>query len=209
MHKVDQIILASGSKFRKQLLAATGLDFSVINSDVDENKIQKKNGPLVAAARADAKAKAVAKELKSALVIGADQTLSLAGTVFDKAESRSEAKERLSFFSGKEHFLHSAICLYYSDSDSRLLKLKETCVDVSMKMRELSQNEIEKYAESGEWRGCVGCYQAENMGSTLFEKIGGDNSSVIGLPICELLSSLWSLGISPLTNPKGPWDLQL
>ena len=42
-----------------------------------------------------------------------------------------------------------------------------------------------------------------------FEKIGGDNSSVIGLPICELLSSLWSLGISPLTNPKGPWDLQL
>ena len=106
MHKVDQIILASGSKFRKQLLAATGLDFSVITSDVDENKIQK-NGPLVAAARADAKAKAVAKELKSALVIGADQTLSLAGTVFDKAESQSEAKERLSFFSGKEHFLHS------------------------------------------------------------------------------------------------------
>lgn len=201
------LVLASGSKFRQQILTATGVDFKVITSDVDESTIIENTGERMAVARADAKAKAVADQQSSSIVIGADQTLSFGGKIYNKAESRSEAKKRLLEFSGNNHYLHSAVIIYFSDENSKTKKIAEFCVNVPMKMKVLNDQQIENYLDSDEWKGCVGCYQAENKGSVLFESVGGNNTSVIGLPICELTLELEKIGISILENPNGPWTL--
>lgn len=204
---IEKIILASGSKFRQGLLKATGLDFEVKTSKVDESKIVEPTGAKMALARAHAKAKAVAEGVRSGLVIGADQTLSFNGKIYDKASSRGEARDRLKEFSGNIHHLHSAVCIYLA-KDGQVRLLSDFCVDVAMDMKELNDKAIEAYLDSGEWDGCVGCYQAENKGALLFNSIGGDNSQVIGLPMCELSTCFDNLGITILENPNGPWVIK-
>ncbi|MDB2447220.1 Maf family protein [bacterium] len=207
MTQITTIVLASGSKFRQEILRSTGLEFDVKTSKVDESKIVEKTGQDMALARANAKALAVATGLEGTLVIGADQTLSLDDKIFDKAQSREEAEARLNEFSGKIHHLHSAVVLYLADS-GETKKIGEFCVNVSMTMKTLSALTVSNYLDTNEWKGCVGCYQAENKGSLLFEKVGGNNTSVIGLPICELSGLLEDHGIFILDNSFGPWELK-
>jgi septum formation protein len=76
-----------------------------------------------------------------------------------------------------------------------------------MTMRKLTSGEIDRYLATGEWRGVVGCYQAEKIGIQLFESIGGDTTAVVGMPIPQLLSALRSLGINTIESPQGPWRL--
>lgn len=207
--KTASLILASGSKFRKQLLSATGAKFSVKTSNVDEKKILAEGGANIAIARAVAKSKAVAESIEEGIVIGADQTLSFGGKVYDKAESEEEARERLTAFSGNTHHLHSAVVVYLKQSTlPNPIELGSFIVDVPMTMKKLTDKQITNYLSTNEWKGCVGCYQAENVGSLLFESIGGDNTSVIGLPIPNLSMLLAEHGIDLLDNPEGPWEVK-
>ena len=110
---------------------------------------------------------------------------------------------RITEFAGQTHYLHSAFCLALGDK-----LLHAECVDVPMIMRKLSESEIDRYVESGEWEGCVGCYQFENRGGLLFDpKTSGDQSSIIGLPIRQLNFAFLKLGINLLTQPEGPWEI--
>lgn len=200
---LNEIILASSSKHRQKVLSATGLKFRAIASEVDESEIRARSGKDLALARAEAKALDVLKKTPRALVIGADQTLTFNDEIFGKVNSKEEAIERLKTFQGKIHKLHSAVVLC-ANVDGGVFK-DRFCTDVEMDMRFLTDEEIEAYVDNGEWQGCVGCYQAENTGSLLFSQIGGDNSAVIGLPICELNTKLLCIGINLIESPSGPW----
>jgi septum formation protein len=76
-------------------------------------------------------------------------------------------------------------------------------------MRALASDELDAYVRTREWEGCAGCYQYENLGAQLFDWVDGDHATIIGLPVLALLKQLRKLGINTLTQPMGPWDLQL
>lgn len=193
------VILASTSKYRVQLLASTGLNFRSVDSQVNESEIIGTTAKEVALQRALAKATAVSLQNPGDIVIGADQTLDFQGKIRGKAENQKQAFEFLKEMSGHGHILHSAVAITQKSEDKKNAEIISSFViDVPMHMRKLSDGEISKYLETAEWKGCAGCYQYENVGMNLFEKIGGDHSSIIGLPLLPLLKELRNMGIGPL-----------
>ena len=207
MASIKKIVLASQSPFRRQLLASTGLAFDVVVAPIDEAAIKAPEPRQLAEARAAAKGLAVAAQLPECLVIGADQVLSLDGYSYDKAPDLATAKRHLESLNGKSHTLHSAIVLAYADASQPARLLRRFTVDVAMTMRRLSPAEIDGYLATGEWQGSVGCYQFENRGVQLFEQVASEHSSIIGLPLQELMRQLRELGVAPLLQAAPPWHL--
>lgn len=205
MLKVQRLLLASSSPFRKKLLVSTGIEFSTLTSEVDEYKLVGADPAETCGLRAAAKALAVAALAPDALVIGCDQILELAGRSFDKAKSAGEAAARLQEFSGKTHRLINQIVIANHNHSDRVIAA--LTITVPMTMRSLTPEEIEAYVATGEWQGCVGCYQFENRGIHLFEQTPEDHSAIVGLPLQPLLKELRRLGINPLLQPKGPWTI--
>jgi septum formation protein len=208
MITIQRLVLASSSPFRKKLLASTGVDFSVHAPEVDEYSLKGATSAETCALRAKAKALLVADVDRQALAIGCDQILDLAGQTFDKAKSPEEARQRLAQFSGKTHHLINHIAIAYHNQSKPTL-LAQFSLSVPMTMRKLEQRDIDAYIDTGEWLGCVGCYQFENRGIHLFEDTPEDHSAIIGLPLQPLLKTLRRFGIDPLLKPKGPWDIKL
>jgi septum formation protein len=210
MASVKELLLASGSSFRKALLDAAGVRFRVRTAEVDEYAIRDDDPQRLALKRAEAKALAVAALEPGRLVIGADQVLSLGTQTFDKAKDRAEAKLRLTQLAGQVHHLHSAVALCFRADDADEARLVERfVVDCAMPMRPLAEAEIEAYLDTGEWQGCVGCYQYENRGVHLLHGVAAEHSAIVGLPMTALLGSLRRLGIDTLRSPGGPWEAKL
>jgi septum formation protein len=203
----QSVVLASSSPFRKKLLAATGLSFVVQTADVDEYALTGATPSKTCRKRARAKALAVAEKAPQSLVIGCDQILALDGRSFDKARDPVEAADRLRFFAGRTHHLINQIVLtHHNQETGQIRELLAIEVAVPMSMRSLTDAEIKAYVATGEWQGCVGCYQFENRGVNLFEHTTEDHSAIVGLPLQPLLAALRRLGVNPLTNPTGPWQ---
>lgn len=216
---IQRVVLASSSPFRKKLLSSTGLEFTTQTAAVDEYALVGATPTETCFLRAKAKAEALALIAPGDLVIGCDQILALDGKSFDKAKDSEEAAARLKLFSGRTHYLINQITLTYHNhvlgegqEGPQILTSFE--VTVPMQMRSLSHDEITAYVATGEWQGCVGCYQFENRGINLFDAVSGqpvaegafiDHSAVMGLPLVPLLAELRRLGVNALTNPRGPW----
>lgn len=191
MSKSKRIVLASTSPFRKKLMDEAGIACDVAPALGDERSVAGLPPIELAAKRAEFKALDVARRSEAgALIIGADQVLSLDGVSFDKAETESEAIQRLLEFQGRTHFLHSGICLVEVRPGGGIATVFETVVNIQMVMGPMSLDVIKKYVATGEWQGCVGCYRIEGEGRNLFTEVGGDHSSVIGLPMVELKKAL-------------------
>jgi septum formation protein len=189
---VTGLVLASKSAARAAVLRGAGVAFEAVASHVNEAALKEEllraeRGPAkIAQALAEAKALAVAWE-RDELVIGCDQTLDLHGTLFDKAETLDEARERLKLLRGQTHELHSAVVVTRGND----VKYRE--LDSSrMTMREFSDDWLEAYlARQGETiLGSVGCYQLEGEGAQMFDQVVGDYFSILGLPLYGLLGFL-------------------
>jgi septum formation protein len=189
---VTGLVLASKSAARAAVLRGAGVAFEAVASHVNEAALKEEllraeRGPAkIAQALAEAKALAVAWE-RDELVIGCDQTLDLHGTLFDKAETLEEARERLKLLRGQTHELHSAVVVTRGND----VKYRE--LDSSrMTMRAFSDDWLETYlARQGETiLGSVGCYQLEGEGAQMFDQVVGDYFSILGLPLYGLLGFL-------------------
>ena len=199
-----RVILASGSAARRQMLAAAGLSFDVIPSEVDEGALRYEldvellihDGfpQQVAQVLAEAKAVDVSRRHPGALVIGADQVLRLAGSngVFTKPCSRTAARTQLRQLSGKTHLLHSAVVLAL---DGKVVW--HELASSAMTMRDVSDAFIDDYLTRASDTVCtsVGAYQLEGLGIQLFEKIEGDYFTILGLPLLPLLAELRRLKV--------------
>jgi len=187
------LILASQSRARQTLLANAGIDFEVVPADIDERAVQRASRLSapgeIAALLAREKALSVSTRHHGRIVVGADQTLALAFTLFSKPADRAQAKEQLRALAGRSHELHSAVAVARDDEI-----LFEAASIARMTMRQLGEADIDAYlGEAGRAvTSSVGAYQLEGLGVHLFERIEGDHFTILGLPLLQLLAFLRS-----------------
>ena len=193
---VPELILASKSASRRAMLDAAGVAYEAIPANVDERGIEQvlqgASPPEIAEALSVAKAAALAALHPERLVLGSDSLVVVDGRRFDKPGSRENAAEHLRFFSGKPLELHSAAALVRGD----------TCVwsassQALLHVRELSEAFIEHYLEQ-EWPEVgftVGVFRIEAMGVQLFDRIEGDQFTILGMPLLPVLEALREEGV--------------
>ena len=190
------VILASTSPSRGALLRATGLSFSAVSPGVDETPIKLRMlaagaGPKdVALELAEAKALAISRHTPG-LVIGADQTLEIAGELFDKTKTMEETRRRLKQLRGRSHHLFAAVALAEGDR-----VVWRTVEKATLTMRSFSDEFLETYLErtGPAVMSSVGAYHLEGLGAQLFEKVDGDYFAILGLPLIGLLAALRTAG---------------
>lgn len=201
------IVLASQSASRKAMLSAAQVPFETLSPGVDEEaaKDALRADGLDARALADAlaelKALKVSRRVPGALVLGCDQTLSLAGGIgdgedrgqmIDKAVDRADASHILRLLSGRVHHLHSAAVIVLNGEP-----IWRHVERVRMTVRPLSDAFIASYLDA-DWdalRWCVGCYRIEGPGAQLFSKVEGSQFAIQGLPLLPLLDFLRVRGV--------------
>ena len=191
------IVLASGSAFRQKMLRDAGVVFRVERSEIDERAVEKTlegsgaDPETLAQILAEAKAVDVSEREPGAVVIGADQTLSLGDEVFHKPADMEGARRHLLKLSGRTHQLNSAVVIARDGGviwrHVGVARLTMRDLDPAFIGRHLS-NVGEKALAS------VGAYQIEGEGIQLFEKMEGDTFTIVGLPLLPLLAELRSLG---------------
>lgn len=188
------LILASTSAARKQMLSNAGITFTAQTPMIDEESIkqslraQSLSGRDLADALAEFKARKLSQRFPDDLILGADQTLECSdGTMLDKPTSRAALKEQLIALSGSTHDLWSAAVL--TRNGNAMWRHVERC---RMHMRSLSAGFIDQYVETeGEAvLNCVGGYRIEGLGVQLFSKIEGSHFGIMGLPLLPLLDIL-------------------
>ena len=130
-------------------------------------------------------------EVNQGIIIGADTLVSLDEHVLGKPHSRSDAREMLVLLSGKEHLVLTGLCILDTQTDESAEAVEETFV----RFRELSEQEIDSYLDTGEWEDKAGAYAIQGRGALFVEAISGDYFNVMGLPLCRLGLLLKELGV--------------
>jgi septum formation protein len=190
-----EIILASQSPTRREMLRRAGIAFTAAKPSVDETLLKQDAQSLGPAALAlflaERKAASVAHQNPDALVIGADQVLNFSGASFDKPDSRTAARRQLQTLAGQSHRLETAVCCARDTS-----AIWRHSAAATLTMRKLSDTEIDRYLDhiGDDALTSVGAYKLEGLGVQLFEKVEGDFFTILGLPLLPLLSFLRTEG---------------
>lgn len=190
------IVLASKSASRRAMLDAAGVPYDARSADLDERAIEARLADAAPAevATALAAAKALAIEEPTRPVLGSDSLVVVEGQRFDKPADRAQAAEHLRFFSGKTMHLHSAAAIVRGG------EVVWRHADVAnLVVRHLSDAFIQQYLDA-EWPEvgyCVGVFRIEALGVQLFERIEGDQFTVLGMPLLPVLGALRDLGELP------------
>jgi septum formation protein len=182
------LILASTSSARRALMDALHIPYRAVAPGVDE---QVPPGTLVrdaVAQLAERKAQAVRARFPDALVIGCDQLVSLDGEALGKPANRERAKAQLERLSGRAHQIVTGLCLVGPGVHERHVE------ETRLTLYPLSEGELERYLDLGEWEGCAGSYRVESAGQALFSSIEGDRTNVQGLPMVPLVRLLRQTG---------------
>ncbi|MFC6591012.1 Maf family protein [Deinococcus lacus] len=176
-------ILASGSPRRRELLAYLLPAFEVIVSEVSEESAETDPAAL-AVALAQRKAGAVARQHPGRPVLGADTVVALGGTLLGKPADEAENREFIQRLSGQTHQVVTGLCLVTGG------QVHTAYESTAVTFRPLSAAEIAHYAASGEGLDKAGGYGIQGLGMALVERIDGDYSNVVGLPLARTLELL-------------------
>ncbi len=196
------LVLASTSKYRRQLLERLRIPFEAVDPEVDETPLQQRGLPPKDLVRtlAQTKARAAATRYSHAIILGGDQCATIDGIVLGKPGSIDRAVEQLEELAGRTHQLVTALCVIDTTSGH-----EDTIVDVhDMTLRPLSRPQIRRYVEVDCPVDCAGSYKLESLGVALFEEVSGrDPTAIVGVPLMRLASMLARVGFDVFTHAAG------
>lgn len=191
-HLAQQLVLGSGSIYRRELLQRLRIPFEVYSPDIDETPLPGEMPGATALRLAANKARAAAAVYPDALIIGADQVAVLENTLLGKPLTHENAVRQLRLLRGKEVTFHTALSLF----NSRSARMQTRLIPSHVKFRELSDQQIENYLAREQPYHCAGSAKSEGLGIALIERITGDDpNALIGLPLIALVEMLAHEGI--------------
>lgn len=187
----NSLVLASGSRYRKELLKRLGLPFKVWSPDVDESPLPGEVPRETAVRLARAKARAGGKRFSQAWIVGSDQVADLDGAPIGKPGNLENARRQLRQLSGHTVLFHTALCLW----NDRLERGHERIVTTDVYFRRLTDTEIDRYLEREGAFDCAGSAKSEGLGISLLSRLGGeDPTALVGLPLIALSAMLRAEG---------------
>ncbi|WP_020587477.1 Maf family protein [Desulfobacter curvatus] len=195
----EEIILASGSPRRKELMAQAGISFKIHVADIDESKVDPGMAPQdYVCLLSRTKAQAVAVNYPDAWTIGADTIVAVDNTILGKPAGHRQAAAMLSQLNNREHNVFTAFTIIRPKSNDLVTK----AINTRVRFKALSNDEINWYAATGEPYDKAGGYGIQGIGAFLVKEISGSYTNVVGLPVCELIDALASLGAISFKETK-------
>ncbi len=184
---MKKLVLGSTSPFRRELLAKLGLPFETSSPDIDEQRQENESAQTLVTRLAVEKARAVAANHGSALIIGSDQVACINGEILGKPGSRERAIEQLELAAGKTVTFYTGLCLL----DSASGRIQSLCEPFLVHFRNLDRQQIERYIDAEQPFNCAGSFKSEGLGISLFSRLEGDDpNTLIGLPLIKLIEML-------------------
>ncbi len=204
-HVAPELILASSSRYRRELLDRLGLTYQCQSPDIDERPHEGESPHDLVTRLAREKAIAGAIGRENALIIGSDQLAVCGDEILGKAGSFSNAQRQLQKMSGRRVLFLTSLCLL----DSRSQEASEELDITTVTMRELGQSEIQAYLHAEQPYDCAGSFKAEGLGIALFDRIESDDpTGLIGLSLVRLCRLLRKMGYNPLMNQQANLRLE-
>ncbi len=188
----EQLVLASGSPRRKELLSLLGVDFIIRAPEVNESQHAGEDPENYVRRVSSEKASAV----KGSVVLGADTCVVLEGTIYGKPVSLENAEAMLQKLSGKVHQVVSGVAVRTSE------QLMITVVHTDVEFISLTQRLIDWYLGIGESLDKAGAYALQGAGGSLIKAINGSHSNVVGLPLVETASLLDRAGVDVMSPER-------
>jgi septum formation protein len=189
---MSNLILASTSPYRKMLLERITANFTCESPGIDEDilKAKLKSPQELTEALAFQKAEAVFAKNPDAIVVGGDQVACLGKEILGKPGNHQNALEQLASMSGKTHSLVTSICILSPEKKNIFTNI------TSLKMKELSNSDLEAYLKIDKPYDCAGSYKIEEKGILLFDRIETDDfTAITGLPVIQTSKALKELGV--------------
>jgi septum formation protein len=187
-----KLVLASGSPRRLALVQQAGIEPDALRpAEIDELPRKGELPRALATRLARAKAETalagvrIDDELRGAFILAADTVVAVGRRILPKAELLDEAAQCLRLLSGRNHRVYTAVCLVTPREAFR-----QRLVETRVRFKRLSEEDIEAYLASGEWRGKAGGYAAQGLAGTFIVKIVGSYSGIVGLPLYETTTLL-------------------
>ncbi|MGA7826460.1 MAG: nucleoside triphosphate pyrophosphatase [Geobacteraceae bacterium] len=192
-----KLVLASTSPYRRELLERLGIPFEAVAPRFDEQLDQGIVPEELVKNLALGKALSLADDFPDAVIIGSDQVFVAAGEIVGKPETAEKAFAQLKRMSGASHTFYTGLAVVDTANGVRLT----SCVPFTVTLRSLADDEIRNYIRRENPLNCAGSFMIEGLGIALMEKLEGtDFTSLIGLPLIQLISLLRQLGINPLAH---------
>ena len=187
-----EIILASGSRYRGELLRKLQLPFSQQASQADETPIAGEHPYDLVRRLARLKADALATEHPGALLIASDQVAAIDGQLLGKPGETGRAEAQLALLSGRTALFYTSLLLLDASNNQGQIAVERT----EVQFRTLTTEEIRRYVALEQPLDCAGAFKAEGLGITLFHAIRGDDpNALIGLPLIRLSEFLRNVGV--------------
>lgn len=183
-----ELILASGSPRRRELLSEAGLSFQIISPDVDELSGDGYSPRDLALTNARLKCMAVSVARPESMVIGADTVVTLGGKIYGKPLDLKEAAKNLRIFSGRIHEVLTGVVLSCGDQRAEFVSTS------FVKFKDLNELDIEDYLSKVYVLDKAGGYAAQEHRELIIEKFEGDYQNIIGLPVSLVLDQLYKMG---------------
>ncbi len=191
------VILASSSIFRKQLLSKLGIPFKCISPDINERRIKGESVNEYVQRLSIEKAKKIGVSNKSSIIIGSDEVADLEGKILGKPLSRNKAKNQLRLLSGKKVIFRTGLCVMNSDTE----KYYSSVSNYSITFKDLEDNIIDSYLDNDDVLKCAASIRIEGLAINLVKSMrGNDPSSIMGLPLLKLINYLDKFGINVLSK---------
>lgn len=193
-----QIVLASSSTYRQQLLAKLGLSFNCVSPNIDETPQHSENIADMVMRLSLTKAETIVKQHPNAIIIASDQSASLENKAIGKAGNFNNALNQLKSFQGKTIDFYTGLAVYNPINQQYLTALDTTKVY----FRNLSEQQLENYLLAEQPYDCAGSFKSEGLGIVLFSKIETqDPNALIGLPLIKLIELLDEIGLKLPLKP--------